>query len=230
MERIVELREAVVLLDQFPALAGADLEVQSGEVVLLQGPNGAGKSTLLRTCAGLLELSSGVLNVLGHDLTRNRRAARAQTSLLGHSTALYDDLTVLDNANFWASATGASRTEARLALKRVDLEPRLGDVLVERLSAGQRRRLALAIVVASRPRLWLLDEPHAGLDADARDLLDGLLVEAAESGATVIFASHESERALSVATRVVSIVAGRVVPAGDPDPTAGAGGSSHELR
>jgi len=210
MERVVELREAVVLLDQFPALAGADLEVRSGEILLLQGPNGAGKSTLLRTCAGLLPLSAGTLRVLGHDLCKHPRSARSQTSLLGHSTALYDDLTVIDNMDFWAKANGASPNEARLALKHVDLDPRLGNVNVERLSAGQRRRLALAIVVAARPRLWLLDEPHAGLDSESRDLLDMLLVEATEAGATGVFASHELDRALSVATRVVRVVAGRI--------------------
>ncbi|MFV1990261.1 MAG: heme ABC exporter ATP-binding protein CcmA [Acidimicrobiales bacterium] len=215
MERVVELHKAVVLLDQFPALAGADLEVRSGEILLLQGPNGAGKSTLLRTLAGLLPLSAGTLSVFGHDLCKHPRAARSQTSLLGHSTALYDDLSVVDNVDFWARANGASPNEARRALVRVDLDPRLREVSVERLSAGQRRRLALAIVVATRPRLWLLDEPHAGLDAESRDLLDSLLIEATEAGATVVFASHELDRALSVATRVVKVVAGHVEAAAE---------------
>lgn len=210
IEPVVELCDAVVLLDRFPALAGADLDVRPGEILLLQGPNGAGKSTLLRTCAGLVPLSSGTIRVLGCDLKKSPRAARAQTSLLGHSTALYDDLSVLDNVVFWAKANGATEAEARAALERVELDPRLASVAVERLSAGQRRRLALAIHVASRPRLWLMDEPHAGLDHQSRDLLDELLLEATASGATVIFASHELERAAKVATRTVHVVAGTV--------------------
>ena len=84
------------------------------------------------------------------------------------------------------------------------------DVVVARLSAGQRRRTALACLVARRAELWLLDEPHAGLDASARDELDHTLRQAAASGATIVVASHELERAGSLATRTVDVIAGRV--------------------
>jgi energy-coupling factor transporter ATP-binding protein EcfA2 len=85
-------------------------------------------------------------------------------------------------------------------------------VPVARLSAGQRRRVALAAVAARRPALWLLDEPHAGLDAAGRDLLDGLVREAAAGGATVILASHELERARTLAGRTVLVAGGQAVP------------------
>ena len=94
MVSIVSLRSVVALIGRFPALAGVDLEVGEGEIVLVQGPNGAGKSTLLRVCSGLMRIESGEAEVLGHDLRVDRAAVRRSVGLLGHDTALYDDLTV----------------------------------------------------------------------------------------------------------------------------------------
>lgn len=95
-------------------------------------------------------------------------------------------------------------------MSRLGLDGRLAAVPVGRLSAGQRRRVAVAALVARRPELWLLDEPHAGLDATGRDLLDDLVREAVAAGATVLVASHEIERAASLATRTVVMAGGRV--------------------
>ncbi|MEM9033620.1 MAG: heme ABC exporter ATP-binding protein CcmA [Actinomycetota bacterium] len=212
MSSVVELRGAVVLLGRFPALSGADLRVDEGEVVLTHGPNGAGKTTLLTLLAGLHPLAGGAGTVLGVDLATERRALRTVVGLLGHRTHLYDDLTVLDNARFWAAAVGAEELDARRALERVEVEPRLADVAVERLSAGQRRRVALAMLVVRRPRLWLLDEPHAGLDESGRDLLDVLVREAAGAGATVVLSSHELDRAVALADRAVLVNGGTISP------------------
>lgn len=210
MATVVHLRNAVSVLGRFPALAGIDLDVASGEIVLLQGPNGAGKTTLLRTCAGLVPVVQGEAVVAGIDLVADPRAVRNHVGLLGHQTGLYDDLTVTDNVRFWSRAGGALDTDVDAALASLGLDGRLADVPVSRLSAGQRRRTALAVLVARRPEVWLLDEPHAGLDAAGRDLVDELVVGAAAAGATVLMASHELERARSVATRVVTIAGGIV--------------------
>ncbi len=211
MSTAISTSEAVVLLGRFPALAGASATIEQGEVVLLRGPNGVGKTTFLRMCAGLLAVTSGSVNVLGHDLTQARRSVRKHVGLLGHQTYLYDDLTVRDNLEFWSATVGVGKEFAVAAARRVGIEHRLMTVEVERLSAGQRRRVALAVLVARRPRLWLLDEPHAGLDQDGRDMLDGLLREAASAGATVVFASHELERAHAVADRELLFAGGCIV-------------------
>jgi heme ABC exporter ATP-binding subunit CcmA len=210
MEPVVHLRSTVALLGRFPALAGVDLDVGAGEVVMLRGANGAGKTTLLRTCAGLVAVARGEARVLDVDLVADRAAVRPLVGLLGHATALYDDLTALDNVRFWAKAAGVDPANAVGALDRVAVADRLADVAVSRLSTGQRRRVSLAALIVRRPRLWLLDEPHAGLDADARDLLDGLVLEAAGKGATVLLASHELDRAVGLADRVVTIGGGVV--------------------
>jgi len=207
---VVRLVDAVAVLGQFPALAGASLTVHRGEIVLLQGPNGAGKTTLLRLCAGLVPLARGEGSVLGLDLATQREAVRSTVGLLGHQNGLYLDLTVEENVRFWGATVGATDDEISGAMGRSGVADRLADVTVRRLSAGQQRRTALACLLARRARLWLLDEPHAGLDASARDDLDATLRSAARQGATIVVASHELERAGSLATRSVDVVAGQV--------------------
>lgn len=210
MEPVVELTDAVAVLGRFPALAGATLTVDRGCIVLLEGPNGAGKTTLLRLCAGLLPLTRGSGRICGHDLATDRTGLRPHVGLLGHANGLYAELTVTENVEFWARTVAATATEIGAALERMQLAGRLADVPVARLSAGQKRRTALACLIARRARLWLLDEPHAGLDAASRDELDAVLREAAAAGATVLVASHELERAAALADRVVTITGGRV--------------------
>jgi heme ABC exporter ATP-binding subunit CcmA len=206
---VVEFVDAVAVLGGFPAVAGASLTVRRGEIVLLHGPNGAGKTTLLRLCAGLLPLERGTGRIVGLDLATQRPEIRRRVGLLGHANGLYTDLTVKDNVQFWGSTIGATDQEIDAALHRMGVAGRLGDVPVAKLSAGQKRRTALACLVARRAQLWLLDEPHAGLDAEGRDHLDETLRAAVDAGATVIVASHELERAGSLATRSVRVAGGQ---------------------
>ena len=208
MDTVIELSGVVAVLGQFPALAGVDLTVQRGEIVLLQGPNGAGKTSLLRVCAGLLPIERGPGNVLGIDLAKNREAIRSRVGLLGHANGLYLDLTVMQNLQFWASTVAATSSEVSTAMATMRIDGRLAGVKASQLSAGQRRRCALASLIVRRAEIWLLDEPHAGLDAAGRDELDALLRSAVSSGATVVLASHERDRALGLATRTVTIDGG----------------------
>jgi heme ABC exporter ATP-binding subunit CcmA len=228
---VVRLRSAVCLLGRFPALAGVDLDVEAGEVVLLSGANGSGKTTLLRVLAGLHRLHTGTGVVLGHDLSIDRRGARRAIGLLGHDTGCYDDLTVRENLRFAVRATGGDASASDNSLERVGLTPQ-ADVVHGRLSAGQRRRLALAVVLARDPRLLLLDEPHAGLDAAGRAMLDAMVAAAPDEDRTVILASHELDRTRALASREV-VLAGGVAHFGvaEPDvaPTSDAG-AEEEVR
>jgi heme ABC exporter ATP-binding subunit CcmA len=194
----------------YPALAGVTLSVARNEIVLLQGPNGAGKSTLLRACAGLMPVIRGTANVLGFDLTVDRESVRERVGLLGHQNGLFGELTITENVSFWSTVVGASAQERTSAMERMSIDGKLASRRVSELSAGQKRRCALACLVVRRAELWLLDEPHAGLDAKGRDEIDRIVKEAAASGATVVVASHEIERAQQLATRTVSLVAGQV--------------------
>jgi len=173
------------------------------------GPNGAGKTTLLRLLASLLPLSAGTAVVLGHDLAAERHTVRAELALVGHAPGAYDDLTVRENVRFWVRAGGGRVADADAVLDQLGLA-RLAGVAFGRLSAGQQRRTGLAVALARRPRLLLLDEPHAGLDASGRDLLDGLLRQTAGDGRTVLLVSHELDRARALADREVTLVAGSI--------------------
>jgi len=207
-EPVVHLRGAVALLGRFPALAGVDLDVDRRRIVLLRGANGAGKTTLLRALAGLVPITSGEAVVLGVDLRDDRRAVRHRVGLLAHGTGLYDELTVADNVHFWTRAARADMADAEAAMTQLGLDGRLRDVAVGRLSTGQRRRTSLACLLARRPELWLLDEPHAGLDKEGRDIVDALVRDAAAAGATIILSSHELDRSMELADEIVTLGGG----------------------
>ena len=209
MSLVVSLRSAVCLLGRFPALAGVDLDVATGEVVLVSGANGAGKTTLLRLLAGLVPLRAGTATVLGHDLAADPRTHRRDLALVGPETFCYDDLTVAENLAFAARAAGHPPAPTDL-LEELDLA-RLALVAHRDLSTGQRRRLSLAIALAREPRLLLLDEPHAGLDVVGRAVLDTALADARDDGRAVLLASHELDQGRAVASREVELVAGRAV-------------------
>ena len=218
MRPAVFFHDAVALAGGFPLLSGIDLEVAEGEVVHLRGPNGAGKTSLLRAAAGLVPISSGVAMVLGNDLRRDRRSVRRHVGLLGHSGFLYEEMTVEENLRFAARAARVGTSAVQSALERVELDGRRAALPLAKLSAGQRRRAALAALIARAPSLWLLDEPHAGLDEGGRSIVDGVVSEAREAGNTVLLASHEHERAAAIADRIVAIAGGRTLSAAPAAP------------
>jgi heme ABC exporter ATP-binding subunit CcmA len=218
---VVRCRSAVCLLGRFPALAGVDLDASTGEIVLLTGANGAGKTTLLRLLAGLVPLYSGEAVVLDHDLALDRKSARRDLALVGHETFCYDDLTVRENLRFAARAADCADADADTALERLGLT-RQADVVHRRLSMGQRRRLAVAVALSRDPRLLLLDEPHAGLDAEGREFLDDVVRAAPAEDRTVLLASHELEHARGLASREVVIVGGQAhLPSPSLEPVPG---------
>ena len=217
MATVINLQQSMVFLGQFPALAGATMNIQRGEVVLIKGPNGAGKSTLLRLCAGLLPMRSGTGTVLNFDLSAQRMELRAHIGLLGHRTGLYPDLTVSENLKFWASAYGANKTEVDKAMAFLGLNDRLGSVQVHNLSEGQRRRTSFALLLIKRPSIWLLDEPYAGLDSDGRELVNSSILQASELGTTVLIASHEIDKIGSNQERTLLVKGGRIVNDSDED-------------
>ena len=212
---VVKLKGLVALLEGFPALTGVDLAVSAGEIVFVKGPNGAGKTTLLHLCAGLIQPKEGKGQILGHDLSSERTAIRKKVGLLSHSSGLYRDLTVLENITFWTQIAGVEKSEidSRIswALERMELDNKLQNQKARSLSVGQKRRASLAVFIVRRPDLWLMDEPHAGLDQEGRQVVDDLIEESVRAGATVIVASHDLERVLNLATRVVTLSGGAVI-------------------
>ena len=189
-------------------MAGVDLDVGPRQILVVKGANGAGKTSLLRVMAGLVPIAAGEATVLGLEPTSQACELRRQVGLLGHRNGLYDDLSAEENVRFCVRAARLPKESAPLALDRLGVTSRLRRLPVGKLSAGQRRRVALACLVARQPRLWLLDEPHAGLDAENRQLLDNLLRETVGAGATVVLATHEASVTGALADRVGDDVRG----------------------
>jgi len=162
--------------------------LDAGTALLVTGPNGAGKSSLLRVVAGLIQPSQGTLALDGGD---PERTIGEQAHYLGHQDALKPALTARENLDFWASVLGAAdaREKAIDALASVGLD-RLAHLPAAYLSAGQRRRLSLARMVAVARPIWLLDEPTAALDTAAQAVLADLMRAHCAGGGLILAATH----------------------------------------
>jgi heme exporter protein A len=205
----VRLSRVTRLFDGLAAVSQVSLEIAHGETVWLRGWNGSGKTTLLRLIATAISPTFGGGSVLGFDLRAERSAIRARTDLLSHETRLYGDLTAVENLRFACTLYDIDPRLAGPALERVGLDE-VAAVRADRFSQGMRQRLALARCLMRAPALILLDEPYAALDADARVVVDELLITARAGGQTVVVASHEAPPARLI-DREVTMDGGRVV-------------------
>ena len=170
-------------------LSGVGFTVSAGEALLLTGPNGSGKTTLLRAIAGFLPLSAGHIRLGGAD---PEATVGEQCHVIGHANAIKGALTVVENLAFWSAFLGNGKGAPAAvagALARLDLEP-LADVPTVYLSAGQRRRTALARLLVAPRLIWLLDEPSVSLDAASTAMLAGLVAEHVAAGGMAIAATH----------------------------------------
>lgn len=155
-----------------------------GGAMLLTGPNGSGKSTLLRVLAGLGRLEVGRVLWQGDDALADRVAHAGRVSYVGHLDGLKQGLTAAENLAFWARPDAVDSALVRVALAHVAALP------ARMLSAGQKRRLALARLTLTDAPIWLLDEPTLGLDADSVDRFGGLMAAHRATGGVVIAATH----------------------------------------
>jgi heme exporter protein A len=166
--------------------AGVGFAVASGEALIVTGRNGAGKSSLLRTIAGLLHLTRGRLALDGGD---PESSIAEQAHYLGHQDALKPALSVGENLTFWAGFFGARTFDLHQALDAVGLAA-LAGLPAAYLSAGQRRRLSIARLIAVKRPIWLLDEPTSTLDLTAQDRLTGLMQAHLAGGGLIVAATH----------------------------------------
>lgn len=206
----VQLREVVAVAAGFPVLAGVSLDVAEGEVVAVLGANGAGKTSLLRTMAGLVPIHAGRGIVLGVELGTSPGALGGRVGLVGHAHGLYDELSPLANLRFVARVARRAPDSVAAALAEVGINDRVAATPMQRLSAGQRRRVALAAVQLRAPELLLLDEPHAAFDTEGRALIAQSIAAASARGAAVVFTSHDPDLAQPLADRVLTMAGGIV--------------------
>ena len=201
------------------------LQAAKGELHAIIGPNGAGKTTLITQLTGQLQPNSGSIHFGGRDITRLPAYKRSALGLARsfQITSLLRDFTAADNVAlaaqahdghsfyFWGNARKEKplREAARAALARVGLEPR-ADVIVSRLSHGEQRQLELAVALATKPQLLLLDEPMAGLGVSESARMVELLKELRRE-VTIILVEHDMEAVFALADRITVLVYGRVI-------------------
>jgi heme ABC exporter ATP-binding subunit CcmA len=211
----VAIRGLGRLFGRSAALSRVDLDLHSGEALLLLGPNGSGKSTLLRIVAGLLHPSAGHVRFGGRTTLEWGAPLRSRIGYLAHRTQIHGDLCPSEALAAAAALAGLPPASIAPWCRQLGLTPFL-DRPLRRCSRGQAQRVALARVLLLEPDLLLLDEPTNGLDDDACALLLKALADRLGAGAAVLCATHEPERLAPLHPRRARLVAGRLDPRGDP--------------
>ena len=197
------LRGVVKRFGHRTVLRDLSLEIPRGEIVLLLGENGAGKSTLLRLLSALTRPSGGELLFRGRPLQGDvAQAMRRELGVLSYEARLYPDLTARENLRVFGTLHGVPDLAARVEreLERVGLGD-VPEVPVRTFSSGMSKRLGLARLLLNEPRIVLLDEPYAALDARSQGLMDSLLHNLRAAGGTAVVVTHQFPPGVSACTR-----------------------------
>ena len=183
----LQIKELAVSRGGRSLFQGLNLDLEAGQACALTGRNGSGKTSLLRAIGGLLEPEQGEISFGGLD---SDEARRTEIHLVGHADGLKAGQTARDELTFWNGWTGGSPETMAEAVERLEIRPLL-DLEVRRLSAGQKRRLALARLLAAPRALWLLDEPLSPLDAVWRTRFGVMMAEHLKDGGMIVAAIHD---------------------------------------
>jgi lipooligosaccharide transport system ATP-binding protein len=213
----IELKGVVKRFGDITAVDGLDLEVPSGICLGLLGPNCAGKSTTMRLLTGQAIADEGELRVLGYELPRESKAARAEMGVVPQLDNLDIDVTVEDNLAVFARLYRVQDVRAAVerGLDLARLQARRKDA-VDKLSGGMRRRLLLARGLIHQPPLMLLDEPTVGLDPQIRTELWSLIDNLRSRGTTILMSTHYIEEAQRLADEVAVMAQGKIIARGRP--------------
>jgi ABC-type Fe3+/spermidine/putrescine transport system ATPase subunit len=212
-----------VAYDDVAVLQGIDLNVEAGELVALLGASGSGKSTLLHAIAGLVDPSGGEIWLNGERVAggkRNTPPEQRNVGLVFQDFALWPHIRVIDNVAYPLRRAGqsqvAARATARDLLEKLDIG-HLADQRPAQLSGGEQQRVGLARALARNARLYLLDEPTAHLNTHLRAAFqEAVLARRDETGAAIVYATHDAAEALALANRVAIVDAGRLTQVGSP--------------
>jgi ABC-2 type transport system ATP-binding protein len=217
-EPAVRVESLTMKFDGFTAVDGISFDVANGEIFGFLGPNGAGKSTTIRMLCGILKPTGGSGTVRGYSIAREQEKIKMITGYMSQKFSLYDDLTPVENLEFFSGVYGLRGGERRdrveWALTTSDLLDRRGD-LTGNLAAGLKQRLALSAAILHKPSILFLDEPTAGIDPLSRRNFWDLIYEMASSGVTVFVTTHYMDEA-EHCDRVAFINRGRLIDLDTP--------------
>ena len=199
------------------AVDGISFTAHPGEIFGLLGPNGAGKTTTIGCISSLLTPTAGHVRIMGHDVVREGPAARRVLGVVPQEISLYDDLSALENLNYWGGTQGMRNPLLRQRIQEVlaitGLEERAREP-VKQFSGGMRRRLNFACGIVHQPKVLLLDEPTVGVDPQSRVRLLDLVRAQAQAGTCVLYTTHYMEEAETLCHRLAIVDRGKIIAAG----------------
>ena len=210
LENAIEVRHLRKAFGTLKAVDGIEFELKQGEFLTVFGPNGAGKTTLIKILSGLTSPSSGTARVAGFDVSEGHPDMRKEIGVISHSTALYADLTSLENLIFFARMHGIEQPEEKAlkVIEEVGLSPRRND-RVRTFSRGMLQRLSIARAVLHDPAILFLDEPFTGLDLHATNVLKEHLQRLHDRRRTILMTTHDISCGLEMCDKVALQVQGK---------------------
>jgi ABC-2 type transport system ATP-binding protein len=209
----LEAHNLCVSFNDRPVLKNISFQIKAGEVFALLGGNGAGKSTTLKTFLGLIDATSGNVNVMGQSVSDNPNIIRQKVAYLPESVMLYEHLSAIENIQYFLSVAGVECDETAIknALDKVSLQSKSWQQKLSFYSKGMRQKTAIALALLRNTPILLLDEPTSGLDPVAIDELNELIRELAKSGTSILMVTHDVYGACHVANRIGLLRDGSIV-------------------
>jgi len=217
MGTVLEVRNLVKKYGSKTAVDDISFDIQEGEIFSLLGPNGAGKTTTISILSTLFPPTGGDAAVFGHSVTKEPMEVKRMIGVVPQEIALYDDMTALENLNFWGEMYGltgkALKTRVQELLEQIGLADRAKE-RVKTYSGGMKRRVNIAVGLLNKPRLLFLDEPTVGIDPQSRRAILDSVKALNKEGMTVLYTTHYMEEAQELSHRVGIIDHGKLIALG----------------
>ncbi len=217
MPPILEVHDLVKKYGDLTAVKGISFDVQEGEIFSLLGPNGAGKTTTISILSTLFAPTAGDASVCGHSVTQEPMAVKRAIGVVPQEIALYEDLTALENLNFWGQMYGLSgkalADRVDEVLEQIDLKDRAKQ-RIKTYSGGMKRRVNIGVGLLHKPRLLFMDEPTVGIDPQSRRAILDSVKALNRAGMTILYTTHYMEEAQELSDRVGIIDHGELIALG----------------
>ena len=211
-EEILVAKDIKKSFGRFRVLNGVNLSINRGDRYILFGSNGAGKTTLVKILSTLLSADSGEIIIFGKKPGKNIKDIKANIGFMSHEPYLYNELTALENLNFYSNLYSLQNNNERIKdlLKEIGLYHRAND-RVGSFSRGMKQRLSLARAILHDPDIIFLDEPYTGLDIRAQEILNDLIVRLNQKGKTFFFITHDINKGFDIAKRSGILSKGKIL-------------------